>query len=438
MTEVLDLSSRVLPQAVRYSNLTPLAVVGKSSKKKFFPLTAGPFTPQNNTVKIELASSTGFLDGTMTYLKFSVGIASVSDAKTVYVDGSASGIIKRLRISSKAGSSTLEDIANYNNLHSVISDLTLDNGYRNSLLNLSEGYGYINANDVTAGTGEGNFATRAPAGTITLKTFAVPLMSSILGTSSKKYLPLFLTGPILLEVEISSDGVYTSDDAELRANVSIKDVELHCEIVEFDQSINDALKSVALSSGIYLHGTSWRNYQRPIDNQPSQNLMINERLKSVKSFIMTFRLPPDTSTKRTLSRIFKGLTSLQLKVGDMLIPQQPISTAAAGDPNGVEFISELLKAVGTYGSTLNGGSVINAASWIKADAGLAASAGRYCVGIDLDNFKSQDVESGVNMVLNSPMNVMFTGTALAVICDIYLLYDCLYALRPDGTFTARY
>ena len=116
MTEVLDLSSRVLPQAVRYSNLTPLAVVGKSSKKKFFPLTAGPFTPQNNTVKIELASSTGFLDGTMTYLKFSVGIASVSDAKTVYVDGSASGIIKRLRISSKAGSSTLEDIANYNNI----------------------------------------------------------------------------------------------------------------------------------------------------------------------------------------------------------------------------------------------------------------------------------------------------------------------------------
>ena len=64
--------------------------------------------------------------------------------------------------------------------------------------------------------------------------------------------------------------------------------------------------------------------------------------------------------------------------------------------------------------------------------------GRALYGIDLDNFKGQDVESGVNMVLNSPLNVMIKGSETDCLCDVYLLFDCLYALRPDGTFTVSY
>ena len=443
MTEVLDLSSRVLPQSVRYSNLTPLAVVGKSCRKKFYPSYSGPFNIQNNTIRIELNSATGFLDGTMSYFKFTLDYTAPAGGADIYLnlDGSASSMIKRLKISSKSGEAILEDIYNYNNLYNTLSDYTLDQGHRATLLRMTEGYGDEVGIGVDAGTDEAYITyTAADVNAKTCEKkmqFCVPLLSSVIGISSKKYLPLFLCGPIIVEIEITPEGLWS--DGLDRNKFQIIEPELHCEIVEFDQSINDALKSVAMSSGIYLHGTSWRNYNRPLLASADENIMINERLKSIKSFLMTFRLQPtgvNIFKQRYMGRISRQMTSLQLKIGDMLVPQ----TELIGDADNVaEFICETQKALGIYGSTLSGYSVVNQASWgVNIMSTDVTRVGRALYGIDLDNFKGQDVESGVNMVLNSPLNVMIKGSETDCLCDVYLLFDCLYALRPDVTFTVSY
>ena len=60
--DLQDLTSRQLPLAIRYSDITPLGVIAKSCKKKFFPMNAGTFSPANSTIRIALSSATAFLD----------------------------------------------------------------------------------------------------------------------------------------------------------------------------------------------------------------------------------------------------------------------------------------------------------------------------------------------------------------------------------------
>jgi hypothetical protein len=255
----------------------------------------------------------------------------------------------------------------------------------------------------------------------------LPLMSSLIGSSASKYLPLFLLGEIMLEIELCNKPTYGVN----QANYSISGVELHAQLIEFDGSVNSALSSMALSNGIYMHGVNWMGITSAI-GLGDASILVSERLKSIKSIFTTFCVPATTSQMRRFARHNAGLTSYQLKIGSELYPNQAIVGTSL--PNGnSEFIMETLKAIGEY-TNINHSSIFCPKTFANT-GNLAFDCGRACYGLDLDCFSGQRLESGVNTILNNPINVNCAGVNVACDCYIFLMHDVIYSIRPDGVFT---
>ena len=68
--------------------------------------------------------------------------------------------------------------------------------------------------------------------------------------------------------------------------------------------------------------------------------------------------------------------------------------------------------------------------------GAVLTPGRAVFGLDLDAFTKQNIESGVNTILDNPLTLMttHTGPEVALNCDIYLLHDIILVLQSNGEF----
>ena len=245
--DLQDMNSRVAPLAIKYSQMTPLGLAGSSKKVKFFPQNAGIFTKTNNIIRIPISSSSCFLDGTLSFLKFSFKNTSVAKCR---FDNSAHSLISRMRIMSKSGGGDIEDIRQYAYLHSMLSDLQLSVPERHTRYH--EGFGcagmypngmpaftvaaqtagaWLAGGAVVAGQVAGALAAQAAinvaaVGAVSATalgtqepeilvngtfTAVLPLLSSVLGSNATKYLPLFLTGEVVLEIELGLDGTVSTE-----------------------------------------------------------------------------------------------------------------------------------------------------------------------------------------------------------------------------------
>ena len=415
-----SINSRKPPQTILYSKITPLGLKARSIKYRTTPVTSGVYNAGNNTIRFNISSSTAFLDPHLTYLKFKV---TSGEAVAVALDGSAHSFIKRLRITSKSGGFDLENINEYGNLYNMLSDIQLGSQYRSGAGALCEGFG------------GGNMAIGGNA------TYCLPLMSSIIGQMNNKYLPLFLTGDIQLEIELHARPMTVAANANALI-WSVDNVELHTQLIEFSSEVNNTLRAIASTSGLYIHSTSWKYFPSNCVAGASNNLMINERLRSVKTLLFGFRnqsVPADT-TLATMGRSANNLTGYQLKIGQNLYPPQAILGTGNGAGAVSEFYSETLKAVGCYANSHNSG-IINTTNYIVntvALGGVPATIGKAVYGLDLDAFTKQNIESGVNTILDNPLNLILShgnvAGSEACGCDMYLLHDQILVLQPDGQF----
>ena len=412
-----SINSRKPPQTILYSKITPLGLKARSIKYRTTPVTSGTYNAGNNTIRFNISSSTAFLDPHLTYLKFKV---TSGEAVIVTLDGSAHSFIKRLRITSKSGGFDLENINEYGNLYNMLSDIQLGTQYRAGAGALCEGFGStIGANGHA--------------------TYCIPLMSSIIGQMNNKYLPLFLTGDIQLEIELHARPMTVVVDANPLI-WSVDNVELHTQLIEFSSEVNNTLRAIASTSGLYIHSTSWKYFPGMCAVGQSNNLMINERLRSVKTLLFGFRNPGIPADKKlaSMGRSANSLSGYQMKIGQNLYPPQAITGEGNVAGNISEFYAETLKAVGCYANSHNHG-VITPASFIintVALSGVVATIGQAVFGIDLDAFTKQNIESGVNTILDNPLNLMLSHSANseACGCDMYLLHDQILVLQPDGQF----
>lgn len=468
-----ELSYRQAPPAIQYSEIAPLGLRARASKKKIAAQTGpGPYNDQNNLTRFIISSASHFMDPSMTYLKFDLKVTAANNGDGLFLDGSASSIIKSLRISSRSGGVDLEYINEYGNLYNSIANYTLDNSNTSSILRCSEGWGKLinsvktktilqagalgddvaalkllhtaaaapenvasyNEPDAAAGTGETSFCDGATSETVK---FCVPIMSAVVGSMNHKYLPLFLCGDIVCEIQWTSNGLCGNTANSVRTNYEVKNPELHCQMIEFQGNINQSLAAVAKTSGVFIHSTSFRHYPKYIaaDNAAkAESILVNERLKSVKSVLVTFNPVAADVRNRALSRKSCALTEFQIKYGSEFVPSQPIK----GDATDIsEFVTETMKALGNYGNVLNPGSVVNPKSWAVTTVagGVKASCGRALYGIDTDAFSKQNLESGIDLNLNNPLYINVNGTFTeATNANVYLLHDLILSILPNGTF----
>lgn len=486
-----SVNARRPPKTIMYSDVVPLGLKARSIKYKTFPTTSQPYNAGNNTIRFNLSSSTAFLDPQLTFLKFTYTNTS---AVATQFDGSAHTVIKRLKITSKSGGEDIENINEYGNLYNMLADLQLGWNYRATTGNMVEGFGNgsnfapaaqpavsvqgaktwaqlqaslgltvgiagacviaappvaetaisaqvaslaVGTAPISIGINEPSLASGASA------TFCLPLMSSVIGQMNSKYLPLFMTGDIQLEIELHPRPCFTAiGDVAQPVIYTISNVELHTQLVEFESAVGNTLRAIGAVKGLFIHSTSWKHYPSNLALASSNNLLINDRLRSVKSLLMSFRPSVTTNATRPVScRSSIGMTGYQVKIGSQLYPPQAIagnSTAVTKDTS--EFFSETLKAVGCLGNSHNAG-VIEKGSYCLEYAndnhfGETGVPARAVYGLDFDAFTKQAIESGVNTINDNPINVMLTHVQpiAPMNSDVYLLHDQILIIDELGQF----
>ena len=61
--DLQDLNARVIPLQCRFSNIVPLGLPARSTRKKFYASNAGIFTNiNNNIIRIPISDSRGMID----------------------------------------------------------------------------------------------------------------------------------------------------------------------------------------------------------------------------------------------------------------------------------------------------------------------------------------------------------------------------------------
>jgi hypothetical protein len=386
-----------------------------------------------------------------------------ANAKTHTFCNSASSLIKRLRIISDKGGE-LEDIINYNQTHAMCADLVLD--IPNRWCRVEAGFGNTgytqeiiarpaviapavptDTASLIAEVAKIKTALLAPQpasawgsdyvgcneAVITqngLHTFCIPLeLSSLVGSASEKLVPLMLMGSLIMEIELNPTCCMVNDNA--LPTFAVSDVEYHAQIIEFSSDVNQALTSMASSSGLYIHGTQWKAIYSSLASGV-KNIVISERLKSLKSLFLTFNKPPaDLANTRSTARDNHELTSFQVRAGAEYFPVHAIKGTANDKTKNGEFIVETFKAISQYANSQHS-CILNSENF-ATNENVADRCSRSVFGIDMDAFCKDASESGLNTIENSPIDVRFdTVNADVVDSYVHLLFDVIYVISPDG------
>ena len=443
------LSDRVAPNMIRYSQMTPLAFEGSQSLKMFFPTNQSTYTQDNNVIRIPISSGNAFLDGGNSYLKLQFTNTNATPAGIYTFSNSFHSLIDRVRVIASSGQE-LENIMNYAHTHACLSDLLLSPEKRMS--RLQEGYGVngpmtftacgvpaglADVDDVvnaTLASARPNPLTQGCGETVVIRNGVtqvyIPLELSQLVGANKKLLPLFLTGELTLEITLAQRPCLVAD-LTTPLTYQVANVAYCGSMVEFSGSVNSALTQMVADSGLFLHANCWSSQKQTL--AVGQSSFVNsERLKSVKSVLVSFTDEAWAINVRPTNRITNGIQSLQIKAGSSYFPPQPIRADATSASSCGWYLNETYKALSVYNDVGHSG-VVNTQNFASS-AQSVSQVGRAVYGLDLDAFGKDPVESGLNTILNNPLTVLMEGSVGGCAVITHLLYDAIFHIRPDGSF----
>ena len=456
----MHVSDRQAPNMIRYSQMTPLAFEAVQKLKKFYPTNQATYSGVgNNVIRIPISSGDSFLDGSNSYLQCSFTNSNATAGCNYTFSNSHHSLIDRLRIVSSSGQE-LEYILQYNHLHCALSDLLLSPEKR--MTRLQEGYsqntmgGTVLTSSVAMASAD-NAVANVIAGvnaslaglratnTVDATTIGcyemvvakdatvqvyIPLELSQLVGANKKLLPLFLTGELTLEITLAQHPCLvtsvTTPDTYVLSNVAY-----NASMISFGGQVNQALTQMVASSGLFLHATCWSN--QVVSLAANQSSFVNsERLKSVKSALITFSDPAWAVNVRNTNRVHNGLQSLQLKIGSEYFPVQPLRADSTAAASCGLYLNEAYHALGAYNS-IDHSSVTNIYNF-AANAQAVNKVGRAVYGIELDAFNREQVESGISTVINNPITILMEGSTGNNNAYTFLLYDAVFQITNQGSF----
>lgn len=453
-------NERVFPSAIRYSQITPLAVGGKALQKKFLPVSGGSYSNQNLICRINIASASEFLDTQNSYLKV---VYTNMSATNVQIDNSAHSLINKIRITGRSGGSDLENTLQYHQLAAILSDLQLPANYRQSIHGyiggygnggsvaslatsvavggaLSTGGGFPLTNPLSNGLGEDWVAPNAS------RTYLISLVS-MLGSLNQKYIPLFLTGDLQLEItfEPNSQFVSTANVAAAGAdpaarNFSISTVEYIGHCVEFSGDVADKLRMAVMSEGLYLHLNQFRNFQMTT-NGGSSVIQVQDRLKSVRSLLLGFNpVAAPTVGQRITHRQNALVTNFQCKVGQTFYPPQALTSTLVGgaaDSSQTEMMASTMLAISEF-NNVHCAPIITPQQWRFNGDSTDVVCGKAVYGVDFESFSKSNTMCGVDTIVNNPLTINVTTDGTARSANVFLCYDSYLAIKPDGTCAMLY
>lgn len=358
----------------------------------------------NNTVRIDIPQlANAFLDPLYSYLHFTISVAG----QNATLDDSAACVINSLAVYSGGQQTLLEQINNYNLLHSMLYTLTSSITDQSFAWNTMSGMSPTTARQgVTINAGQS-------------LTVAIPLVS-ILGLNSQKMLPMDSGFTLLLGLESPNVALV---HAVAGASFSLSDISYVGAIHYLPPEVAQAIKS---SSGpqTIIPCTTWRNFSATLTASTQNTAQFGIRASSLKNMLSVLRPAADlnSATANVLTNYVRANTnSYQTLLGSSYTPLRPLTTLP-------QMFAELTKSLHFF-ATANP-TKITAASY--GGAGLGA----FILGTDFEGMsrnKSESILGGVSTLGTNNLQISLghNPASPVVQLDTFFHQDCVLMFAGD-------
>ena len=312
----------IVPSNLQYtSGGRPIAIASSRRTVKVIPEAgSSSYNPQtNNTIRIDLSPSLGFLDVHNSYLTFRV--KPVADTlqthKPCRLDKNSMSWVRRFTVHSSTGS-ILEDIDHYNLVVNLLHQTTGGPEYKKTIGSMIDNQGSKAAR---------NAAMANPAGAMFNSGFDA---SGILSGGSDKLIPLsFLQGPLTIELSLADMKecfVCTAKDSSTTPNYEITNVEYHASVLSMSEEYNARFAAQLRSRGVDMSFETVKVHIATLSSG-DVDLPISQNSASVKGSYHILRSKRViTSTEEDSLSTYKSgnLEEIQWDLGGQLYPQFPL------------------------------------------------------------------------------------------------------------------
>lgn len=395
------------------------------------------------------------MDGQTAFLKFTVNIVSVASAAanhTVSLDYTASSVIRSLSVYGPGGA-LLEQIDRYNTLSTVLYDIQTtqaDQFGLSSLIGSSSADTLVATNRLGVSIAQ----THAVAGTVTTNNvFSVPLISSIFQLQDS-YFPLYACADDF-RIEITLDTqtnafVIPATGNITSTTVTIVNPEIHVDYITLEPAVIEQMQSVYAGRDLVIHSSTYHTYETTIPDQTAgvYNSILPCKAMSAKSLLATFRPLGTTGvaagyTQSARTNPFLGaLSTWNLSVGGLRMPQRPITVAKASDVS--EFFAEAQKAMHALSDLQMSGCVSRTGytSATTVAVGDAPNTRAFYLGLNLNQIRGQNdsILSGLDMSKATSMHEanFVTGISGLQTLNTFVFHDILLVVDSNGMVTSKW
>lgn len=312
----------IVPSNLRYtSGGRPIAIASSRRTVKVIPEAgSSSYNPQtNNTIRIDLSPSLGFLDVHNSYLTFRVKpVADTIQAhRPCRLDKNSMSWVRRFTVHSSTGA-ILEDIDHYNLVVNLLHQTTGGPEYKKTIGSMIDNQGSKAAR---------NAAMANAAGAMFNSGFDA---SGILSGGSDKLIPLsFLQGPLTIELSLADMKecfVCTPKDSSTTPNYEITNVEYHASVLSMSEEYNARFAAQLRSRGIDMSFETVKTHIATLSSN-DVDLPISQNSASVKGsyHILRSKRVITSTDEDSLSTYKSGnLQECQWDLGGQLYPQFPL------------------------------------------------------------------------------------------------------------------
>jgi hypothetical protein len=371
---------------------------------------------QNTQVMSIVVNSNDWLNAKSSYLRFKHKLTSSAvTSKVLTAKNSIASAFKRISI--LIDGRTVEDIRDYNIIHRMIMDTSIDNGNRS---NWGQGY----SDTIT----DRNQLTTTGSEVSSEKEYCLNVLSGIL--NSDKLIPLFGVPEIEIQVELNAadEACYNSTDTtDLDPTVTISNLAYCAELHMLPGSYNSLVLDAINQSGLDFMVPSFDIHTYTLTTADSYEISIANNSKSVKALYFMQRASDNINdVDADYSFIQDGLDTSQLRVGSDFYP-----LSAMHHTNGAQSFEELSKAL--QRDFFPGAKTeynITRAEYIT---------GKAYYGYDLEKFITSNATSGTNFSENEITLALTYSTAPAATGNrLYVFVHRDAVLRIGANFNIQY
>jgi len=406
---------------LRYDTSTPSSLGTEVTMSVVTPITGSGNVVVNAgnyfIINIPKSGDRCVFDPMNSFLRFKLNVQNSQGIITLAMGGSCDSVFRRLEVFH--GSNVLEQLDQYNNLSAMLLNSQVNSYDRSNQWSILKG---TNPANPVVFTGDTISTTGAGVAGLGSRYFSTTLLSGVVGSLSRCYIPLFaLNGNISFRITLDSPvAAFVSSgarSADLTNNwvsttdgVWLSDIEFHASIIHCSEQVMQAISMPMYSIPTEMYNCFEINWTP--SNQIEQ--LLPYKYVSLKTIFLSMRNPNvlNNNGYHLNSYGSQNIYQFSLRCGSRIIPPNRVKCPQV--QNNIEAFEELKKSFHSGGNCLASLGCHNVTSYNKYVSNDAT--GTFQIGLDLEQFsgKSGQIISGLDTTAS---DLFFSGTWSTVVND---------------------